>query len=183
MAGRPPLLFRVDSLRGDESLLGAADDLRLEQEMKTLHHTVYWMGRYGVAGGSFQAYFRKIGRLILDLQNYGTLVVKIRISKLNENNKAPMKRCDHTMIPVLLTFTAILCHGEAFANKNWVPLPHVERRDVLLAGASALTTSLIPPAFASSGSSRSVLSVDSHLSIPVWPTWGTYTRGMYIACC
>eukprot|EP00980_Cylindrotheca_fusiformis_P007847 scaffold1669_cov129-Cylindrotheca_fusiformis.AAC.58 len=59
-------------------------------------------------------------------------------------------------------------------DANWRPLPHVERREVLLspaAAASALCLSSPSGAIAVPQGHRSLISVQSHSAIPVWPTW------------
>jgi redox-sensitive bicupin YhaK (pirin superfamily) len=85
------------------------------------------------------------------------------------------------MITALALFTTTLLLSSPWSSDalapSWRPLPHVERRDVLLSGASFVTANLVAAASQALPSSsiatpRSVASIDSNPAIPVWPTWG-----------
>lgn len=79
-------------------------------------------------------------------------------------------------------------HTADDASKSvWRPLPHVDRRHVLrgaavIAGTQTVarsnpamgepTPALFTVTTSTSSPQRSVASIDSHLAIPVWPSWG-----------
>jgi hypothetical protein len=84
------------------------------------------------------------------------------------------------MLPLLAMIVIVGCHAlTQQESSSWLPLPHFARREMLLGGAAALaaaTTTNLPAAgattaLATSGS-RSIVSIDSNLVIPVWPSWG-----------
>jgi redox-sensitive bicupin YhaK (pirin superfamily) len=83
------------------------------------------------------------------------------------------------MVLLLLISLLLADRSLSFSPKddtNWRPLPHVERRDVLLSpaavAASALALSSSSGAIDLPQGRRSVISLDSHPAIPVWPSWG-----------
>lgn len=70
--------------------------------------------------------------------------------------------------------------AQSHQSGRWQRLPHVEleRREMLLAGSVVSMSSLSGDGLAAAASSRSsisaprsLVSVDEHLAIPVWPTW------------
>lgn len=82
---------------------------------------------------------------------------------------------------VLFLFTGLLLAAESLSfspkddTTNWRPLPHVERREVLLSPAVAASTLALSSSSGAIGlpqGRRSVISLESHPAIPVWPTWG-----------
>ena len=82
-----------------------------------------------------------------------------------------------TMIGPLHLIPCLLAPLSTSALSQWQPLPHVhvERRQVLAVGG-AILGAFAAQAQASANSisfsgPRSVISVDSHLAIPVWPSW------------
>jgi hypothetical protein len=83
---------------------------------------------------------------------------------------------------LLLAFTFTLLHNcnglTEESSSTWRPLPHFGRRELLVSGAALATATVTYPnngvasAANNAGTSRSVASIDSHLAIPVWPSWG-----------
>ena len=98
-------------------------------------------------------------------------------------------------ITITLGATAV-CHAlqqpeSSSSSSSWRPLPdplEMGRRTMLLGSAAAMASAGTKPAVAFDGNSnnnnnnnmagqslssiRSVASIDSHVAIPVWPTWG-----------
>lgn len=88
------------------------------------------------------------------------------------------------MMLVAILSLVIFHSVHSFSPKDdsyWSPLPHVERRDVLLS-TLALSSSPMSTGGAAAaanadagdngGGYRSVISLESNPAIPVWPTWG-----------
>ena len=72
-----------------------------------------------------------------------------------------------------LSYSLVVC--DALVQPSWRPLPHVDRREILT-GATVASSVVLGQqqalATTTTGSRRSVASVDSHVAIPVWPSWG-----------
>lgn len=80
------------------------------------------------------------------------------------------------MMLVAIISLVIFHNAHSFSPKDdsyWSPLPHVERRDVLLSTLALSSSSpMSTGGAADDGGYRSVISLESNPAIPVWPTWG-----------
>ncbi|CAB9516754.1 Pirin-like protein [Seminavis robusta] len=78
----------------------------------------------------------------------------------------------HVLLGVGLLLRPVLALQQS--TPRWQPLPEVPRRQVLTSAVGAASAGLLLPAAKASpilAGPRSVIAVDSHLSIPVWPSW------------